>query len=86
MDSIENIRRKCIDFLLKIRELTDNDETAYVNIDSVAGELALDQAITEHVIKHLLIDKFIERGLGQGIRITQMGIMKVKGKTLDGGV
>ena len=78
MDSIENIKKKCVDFLRKIRELTGNDETAFVNIDDVASALGMDKAITEHVIKHLFMDKFIERGLGQGVKITQLGIVKIK--------
>lgn len=84
MDSIEETKRKCIDFLLKIREMTGGDTTMHVEIDTVGKALGYDQVITSNIIQHLIMDRFIEKGLGTQVKITQMGIMKIKGKTLGG--
>ena len=84
MDSIEETKRKCVDYLLKMREMTGGDESMHVEIDEVGKALGFDQVVTKRVLQHLMMDKFVEKGLGTQVKITQLGIIKVKGKTLDG--
>ena len=82
MTSIEEKKKKRLEFLHRLYELSGGNQSTFVNMFDICKELGLDRASCGEIAQYLQEEDLIEfRALGGLVSITHSGIVKVEGSS-----
>jgi hypothetical protein len=78
------LKKKRLDFLKKLYEVSESDETKFVNIYEIGSQLGFDRELTISITQYLKGEGLIQlRTIGGGISITHYGIKNVEKSLLS---
>jgi len=78
MDEIEEIRKKRLQYLHRLFELTGGDQYKLVGMFELGEELGFDKHLTLQITQYLSEEQLVQPGGSGGIRISHWGIKAVE--------
>lgn len=83
MTDLKQTQKKRTDFLLKVFESTDGNETAAISMWEIGNSIGLDRSETQKIYNYLSGEGVINaRGMGGAIGITHAGIVAIEDMTV----